>query len=408
MTKIKVKTPVVEMDGDEMTRIIWKLIKEQLILPFLDIDLKYYDLGIEYRDQTSDKVTVDSALATQKYGVAVKCATITPDEARVKEFGLKKMWLSPNGTIRNVLGGTVFREPIIIDNIPRIIQHWEKPIIIGRHAFGDQYKCENIVTPDCGGELKIVFVPKDGSKNIEIPVYNFDGKGCALSMYNTEESIQGFAVSSFELALDRKLPLYMSTKNTILKQYDGLFKDTFQRIYESRYKDKFEKLGIWYEHRLIDDMVAQMVKSKGGFIIAMKNYDGDVQSDVVAQGFGSLGLMTSVLISADGKSFEAEAAHGTVTRHYRQHQQGKETSTNSIASIFAWSRGLIKRGELDNTPDVVKFGKTLEKATVDTVKDGIMTKDFALARGETDRSSYVTTEEFIGAVAKKLNLLLET
>ncbi|KAG7800790.1 hypothetical protein KL929_000329 [Ogataea haglerorum] len=408
MTKIKVKTPVVEMDGDEMTRIIWKLIKEQLILPFLDIDLKYYDLGIEYRDQTSDKVTVDSALATQKYGVAVKCATITPDEARVKEFGLKKMWLSPNGTIRNVLGGTVFREPIIIDNIPRIIQHWEKPIIIGRHAFGDQYKCENIVTPDCGGELKIVFVPKDGSKNIEIPVYNFDGKGCALSMYNTEESIQGFAVSSFELALDRKLPLYMSTKNTILKQYDGLFKDTFQRIYESRYKDKFEKLGIWYEHRLIDDMVAQMVKSKGGFIIAMKNYDGDVQSDVVAQGFGSLGLMTSVLISADGKSFEAEAAHGTVTRHYRQHQQGKETSTNSIASIFAWSRGLIKRGELDNTPDVVKFGKTLEKATVDTVKDGIMTKDLALARGETDRSSYVTTEEFIEAVAKKLNLLLET
>ncbi|KAG7750394.1 hypothetical protein KL911_000802 [Ogataea haglerorum] len=408
MTKIKVKTPVVEMDGDEMTRIIWKLIKEQLILPFLDIDLKYYDLGIEYRDQTSDKVTVDSALATQKYGVAVKCATITPDEARVKEFGLKKMWLSPNGTIRNVLGGTVFREPIIIDNIPRIIQHWEKPIIIGRHAFGDQYKCENIVTPDCGGELKIVFVPKDGSKNIEIPVYNFDGKGCALSMYNTEESIQGFAVSSFELALDRKLPLYMSTKNTILKQYDGLFKDTFQRIYESRYKDKFEKLGIWYEHRLIDDMVAQMVKSKGGFIIAMKNYDGDVQSDVVAQGFGSLGLMTSVLISADGKSFEAEAAHGTVTRHYRQHQQGKETSTNSIASIFAWSRGLIKRGELDNTPDVVKFGRTLEKATVDTVKDGIMTKDLALARGETGRSSYVTTEEFIGAVAKKLNLLLET
>ncbi|KAG7903354.1 hypothetical protein KL935_000886 [Ogataea polymorpha] len=407
MAKIKVKTPVVEMDGDEMTRIIWKLIKDQLILPFLDIDLKYYDLGIEHRDQTSDKVTIDSALATQKYGVAVKCATITPDEARVKEFGLKKMWLSPNGTIRNVLGGTVFREPIIIDNIPRIIQHWEKPIIIGRHAFGDQYRCANIVTPDCGGELKIVFVPKDGSKNIEIPVYNFDGKGCALSMYNTEESIKGFAVSSFELALDRKLPLYMSTKNTILKQYDGLFKDTFQSIYESRYKDKFEKLGIWYEHRLIDDMVAQMVKSKGGFIIAMKNYDGDVQSDVVAQGFGSLGLMTSVLISADGKSFEAEAAHGTITRHYRQHQQGKETSTNSIASIFAWSRGLIKRGELDDTPDVVKFGKTLEKATIDTVKDGIMTKDLALARGETERSSYVTTEEFIEAVAKRLGSLLE-
>ncbi|KAH3666082.1 hypothetical protein OGAPHI_004271 [Ogataea philodendri] len=408
MTKIKVKTPVVEMDGDEMTRIIWDLIKKQLILPFLDIDLKYYDLGIEYRDSTSDHVTMESALATQKYGVAVKCATITPDEARVEEFGLKKMWLSPNGTIRNVLGGTVFREPIIIDNIPRIIPHWDKAIIIGRHAFGDQYKCENIVTPECGGELKIVFTPKDGSPTIEVPVYNYEGKGCALAMYNTEESIKGFAVASFQLAIDRKLPLYMSTKNTILKQYDGLFKDTFQRIYEADYKDKFEKLGIWYEHRLIDDMVAQMVKSKGGFIIAMKNYDGDVESDIVAQGFGSLGLMTSVLVSADGKSFESEAAHGTVTRHFRQHQQGKETSTNSIASIFAWTRGLSKRGELDGTPEVTDFANTLEKATIETVKGGIMTKDLALARGETARSSYVTTEEFIDAVANNLQKLLVT
>ncbi|TID21179.1 hypothetical protein CANINC_003459 [Pichia inconspicua] len=402
--KINVKTPVVEMDGDEMTRIIWKMIKDQLILPFLDIDLKYYDLGIEYRDETNDQVTIDSAEATKKYGVAVKCATITPDEARVEEFGLKKMWLSPNGTIRNILGGTVFREPIIIENIPRIISHWEKPIVIGRHAFGDQYKCQNIVTPECGGELKLVFTPKDGSDLIEVPVYNFNGKGCALGMYNTEESIIGFAKASFELALSRKLPLYMSTKNTILKQYDGLFKDTFEKMYNEEYKSKFEDLGIWYEHRLIDDMVAQMVKSKGGYIIAMKNYDGDVESDIVAQGFGSLGLMTSVLVGSDGKTFESEAAHGTVTRHYRQHQQGKETSTNSIASIFAWSRGLLKRGELDNTPDVVKFAETLEKATIDTVRvDGIMTKDLALARGETDRSSYVTTGEFIEAVAKRLS-----
>ncbi|AWU76277.1 isocitrate dehydrogenase [NADP] peroxisomal [Pichia kudriavzevii] len=401
--KIKVKTPVVEMDGDEMTRIIWKMIKDQLILPFLDIDLDYYDLGIEYRDKTNDQVTVDSANATKKYGVAVKCATITPDEARVEEFGLKKMWLSPNGTIRNILGGTVFREPIIIENIPRIIQHWEKPIVIGRHAFGDQYKCQNIVTPECGGDLKLVFTPKDGSDVIEVPVYEYKGKGAALAMYNTEESITGFARASFELAISRKLPLYMSTKNTILKQYDGLFKDTFENMYQSEYKDKFEELGIWYEHRLIDDMVAQMIKSKGGYIIAMKNYDGDVESDIVAQGFGSLGLMTSVLVSADGKTFESEAAHGTVTRHYRQHQQGKETSTNSIASIFAWSRGLIKRGELDSTPDVVKFAQVLEKATIDTVRvDGIMTKDLALARGEIDRSAYVTTGEFIESVAKRL------
>ncbi|QPG75455.1 NADP-dependent isocitrate dehydrogenase [Brettanomyces nanus] len=401
--KINVKTPVVDMDGDEMTRIIWKMIKDKLIFPYLDLKLDYYDLGIKSRDDTDDRVTIESALATKKYRVAVKCATITPDEARVKEFGLKKMWLSPNGTIRNILGGTVFREPIVIDNIPRIISHWEKPIVIGRHAFGDQYKCQNIVTPECGGDLKLVFTPADGSADITVPVYHYNGKGCAMAMYNTEESIKGFARASFELALSRKMPLYMATKNTILKKYDGLFKDTFQNMYESEYKNKFEKLEIWYEHRLIDDMVAQMIKSKGGFIIAMKNYDGDVESDIVAQGFGSLGLMTSVLVSADGKCFEAEAAHGTVTRHYRKHQKGEETSTNSIASIFAWTRGLIKRGEIDDTPKVVKFARTLEKATIDTVRvDGTMTKDLALARDETDRSAWVTTEEFIDGVAKRL------
>lgn len=400
--KIKVKTPVVDMDGDEMTRIIWKMIKDELIFPFLDIDLKYFDLGIEYRDQTDDKVTTDSAEATLKYGVAIKCATITPDEARVKEFGLKKMWLSPNGTIRNILGGTVFREPIVIENIPRIVQHWEKPIIIGRHAYGDQYKATDLVIPEAG-ELKLVFTPKSGGEAQEIPVFNYPGKGVALAMYNTEASIADFAKSSFEMALQRKLNLFSSTKNTILKKYDGMFKDIFETMYEKEYKEKFGSIGIWYEHRLIDDMVAQMLKSKGGYIIAMKNYDGDVQSDIVAQGFGSLGLMTSVLVTPDGKAFEAEAAHGTVTRHYRQHQQGKETSTNSIASIFAWSRGLIQRGKLDNTPEVVKFGEALEKATIDTVRvDGIMTKDLALARGETDRSSYVTTGEFIEAVGRRL------
>lgn len=401
--KIQVKTPIVDMDGDEMTRIIWKLIKDKLIFPYLDIKLDYYDLGIQNRDFTNDKVTVDSALATKKYGVAVKCATITPDEARVKEFGLKKMWLSPNGTIRNILGGTIFREPIVINNIPRIIPHWEKPIVIGRHAFGDQYQCTNIVTPDCGGDLTLTFNPSDGGKKIEIPVYHFDGKGCSLVMYNTAESILGFAKASFKMALSRNMPLYLATKNTILKKYDGLFKDIFQNMYESEYKEKFKQAGIWYEHRLIDDMVAQMIKSKGGFIIAMKNYDGDVESDVVAQGFGSLGLMTSVLVSADGKGFEAEAAHGTVTRHYRKYQKGEETSTNSIASIFAWTRGLRKRGELDNTPKVVQFAETLENAVIDTVMvDGKMTKDLALAKGSTDRSAYVTTEEFIEAIAKRL------
>ncbi|ANZ74919.1 BA75_02585T0 [Komagataella pastoris] len=400
--KISVKTPLVEMDGDEMTRIIWKLIKDELILPFLDIDLKYYDLGIEYRDQTDDQVTVDAAEAIKKYGVGVKCATITPDEARVEEFGLKKMWLSPNGTIRNILGGTVFREPIVIDNIPRIIPQWEKPIIIGRHAYGDQYRATDLLIPKAG-ELKLVFTPKDGSDPVETKVFDYPSAGVALTMYNLDDSIRDFALSSFKLALEKKQNLYSTTKNTILKKYDGRFKDIFEEVYESQFKESFEKAGIWYEHRLIDDMVAQMLKSKGGYIIAMKNYDGDVQSDIVAQGFGSLGLMTSVLTTPDGSAFESEAAHGTVTRHYRQHQQGKETSTNSIASIFAWTRGLIQRGLLDNTLPVVEFGQLLENATINTVKlDGIMTKDLALARGETDRSSYVNTEEFIKAVAKRL------
>lgn len=401
--KITVKNPIVEMDGDEQTRIIWQFIKDKLILPYLDIDLKYYDLGIEYRDKTDDQVTVDAANAILKYQVGVKCATITPDEARVKEFGLKKMWLSPNGTLRNILGGTVFREPIVIDNIPRIVPNWEKPIIIGRHAFGDQYKATDIVVPKAG-ELKLVFKPADGSEIQEYPVYNFDAPGVGLAMYNTDESITDFAESSFRLAIDRKLNLFSSTKNTILKKYDGRFKDIFEELYATKYKKEMDALGIWYEHRLIDDMVAQMLKSKGGYIIAMKNYDGDVQSDIVAQGFGSLGLMTSVLMTPDGKAFEAEAAHGTVTRHYRQHQQGKETSTNSIASIYAWTRGLIQRGKLDETPEVSEFAQQLEQAVLDTVaKDNIMTKDLALTQGKTDRSSYVTTEEFIDAVANRLN-----
>lgn len=403
MTKIVVKNPIVEMDGDEMTRIIWQFIKDKLIFPYLDIDLKYYDLGIEYRDETDDKVTTDAAEAILKYGVGVKCATITPDEARVKEFNLKKMWLSPNGTLRNILGGTVFREPIVIDNIPRIVPTWEKPIIIGRHAFGDQYKATDIVVPGAG-KLSLVFKPDDGSSEQEYEVYHYKDAGVALSMYNTDASITDFAELSFRMALDRKLNLFSSTKNTILKKYDGRFKDIFEGMYEAKYKAQFEAAGIWYEHRLIDDMVAQMLKSKGGYIIAMKNYDGDVQSDIVAQGFGSLGLMTSVLVTPDGKAFESEAAHGTVTRHYRQHQQGKETSTNSIASIFAWTRGLIQRGKLDGTAEVVKFAEDLEKAVIDTVAlDGIMTKDLALTQGKTDRSSYVTTEEFIDGVQARLN-----
>lgn len=401
-SKIAVKNPIVELDGDEMTRVIWQDIKDKLIYPYLDIDLKYYDLGILNRDKTDDKVTVESAEAIKKYKVGVKCATITPDEARVKEFNLKKMWLSPNGTIRNILGGTVFREPIVIDNIPRLVPGWKQPIIIGRHAHGDQYKAAEVRVPG-PGSLKLVYTPRNGEAE-STPVFQFPGAGVALSMYNTDESIKGFAHSSFRMAINKKLPLYMSTKNTILKKYDGRFKDTFQEIYEAEYRQEFEKLGIWYEHRLIDDMVAQMLKSQGGYIMALKNYDGDVQSDIVAQGFGSLGLMTSVLITPDGETFESEAAHGTVTRHYRQYQQGKETSTNSIASIYAWTRGIAQRGRLDGQQEVVEFAEKLEKAVIDTVAiDGKMTKDLSLARGETDRSSYVLTGEFIDCVKSRLD-----
>ncbi|ROV94006.1 hypothetical protein VSDG_06207 [Cytospora chrysosperma] len=403
--KIKVKNPVVELDGDEMTRIIWEDIKNKFIHPYLDIDLKYYDLGLEYRDKTEDKVTVDAAEAIQKYSVGIKCATITPDEQRVKEFNLKKMWLSPNGTIRNILGGTVFRESIIIPRIPRLVPGWEKPIVIGRHAFGDQYRAKDRVIPG-PGKLTMVYTPEGGAPE-EIEVYNFkSGGGVAQTQYNTDESITGFAHSSFKLALDRGLPLYMSTKNTILKKYDGRFKDIFQEIYDAQYQAEFEKKGIWYEHRLIDDMVAQMIKSKGGYVMALKNYDGDVQSDIVAQGFGSLGLMTSVLVTPDGKTFESEAAHGTVTRHYREHQKGNPTSTNPIASIFAWTRGLAKRGQLDGTPELVAFAESLEKACIDTVgEDGIMTKDLALACGKD--APYVTTTEYLNAVERRMKGLLK-
>ncbi|KAG9239616.1 putative isocitrate dehydrogenase [Amylocarpus encephaloides] len=406
--KIKVKSPVVELDGDEMTRIIWKDIKDKFIHPYLEIDLKYYDLGLEYRDQTNDQVTIDSAEAIKKYSVGVKCATITPDEARVKEFNLKQMWLSPNGTIRNALGGTVFREPIVIPRIPRLVPGWKKPIIIGRHAFGDQYRAKDLVVKG-NGKLSMVFTP-EGGKPEEIEVYQFkNGGGVAQTQYNTDESIEGFAHASFKLALNKSLPLYMSTKNTILKKYDGRFKDIFQAVYEKDYEKEFESKKIWYEHRLIDDMVAQMMKSSGGYIMALKNYDGDVQSDIVAQGFGSLGLMTSVLITPDGKTFESEAAHGTVTRHYREHQKGNETSTNPIASIFAWTRGLVQRGNLDGTPDVVAFAESLEKACIDTVDiDGIMTKDLALACGKTGREDYVTTTEYLNAVERRMKSLLKT
>ncbi|CAI4036091.1 hypothetical protein SMKI_14G3080 [Saccharomyces mikatae IFO 1815] len=403
MNKIKVVNPIVEIDGDEQTRVIWKLIKEKLILPYLNVDLKYYDLSIQERDRTNDQVTKDSAYATLKYGVAVKCATITPDEARMKEFNLKKMWKSPNGTIRNILDGTVFREPIIIPSIPRLVPHWEKPIIIGRHAFGDQYRATDIKI-NRAGKLRLQFNSEDGKENIDLKVYDFpDSGGIAMAMFNTNNSIEGFAKASFELALKRKLPLFFTTKNTILKNYDNQFKQIFDGLFNEKYREKFQALGIKYEHRLIDDMVAQMLKSKGGFIIAMKNYDGDVQSDIVAQGFGSLGLMTSILVTPDGKTFESEAAHGTVTRHFRQHQRGEETSTNSIASIFAWTRAIIQRGKLDNTSDVIKFGNTLEKATLDTVQiDEKMTKDLAMMLGKTSRESYVTTEEFIDEVSRRL------
>lgn len=406
MKKIKVVNPVVELDGDEMTRIIWKFIKDKLILPYLDIDIKYYDLGMEYRDQTNDQVTVDAAEAIKKYNVGIKCATITPDEARVKEFNLKEMWKSPNGTIRNILDGTVFREPIICKNVPRLVPNWTAPIMIGRHAFGDQYRATDFVVPG-KGKLTITFQGENGEK-IEKEVYNFKGPGVALSMYNTEESIRGFAHSCFNMALSKKWPLYFSSKNTILKKYDGRFKDIFEEIYQADYKKKFESLGIVYEHRLIDDMVASALKWNGNFVWACKNYDGDVQSDTVAQGFGSLGLMTSVLVTPDGKTMEAEAAHGTVTRHYRMHQQGKPTSTNPIASIFAWTRGLAHRGKLDNTPELINFAETLEKVCVATVESGKMTKDLAVCiHGEkVTADQYLTTEAFLDAIDTNLKKAL--
>ncbi len=404
MSKIKVTNPVVELDGDEMTRIIWKMIKDQLILPYLDLDIKYYDLSIENRDATDDKVTVEAANAINKYNVGIKCATITPDEKRVEEFGLKKMWKSPNGTIRNILGGTVFREPIIINNIPRLVPGWAKPICIGRHAFGDQYRATDFVVKG-KGKLEISFTPSDGGEVQKYEVYNFEGDGVALAMFNTDESITGFAHSCFNMAVNKKWPLYLSTKNTILKKYDGRFKDIFQDLYETHYKSKFEELGITYEHRLIDDMVAAAIKWDGGFVWACKNYDGDVQSDTLAQGFGSLGLMTSVLITPDGKTIEAEAAHGTVTRHYRMHQQGKPTSTNPIASIYAWTRGLAFRAKLDANEELAQFADNLEAACIETVEGGVMTKDLALTihGGQLKDNHYVTTEMFMEAIKKQLD-----
>ena len=403
MNKIKVQNPVVELDGDEMTRIIWAFIKKQLILPYLDIDIKYYDLGIENRDLTDDQVTVDAANAIKQYKVGVKCATITPDEARVKEFGLKKMWKSPNGTLRNIIGGTVFREPIIMRNVPRYVQGWTKPIVIGRHAFGDQYRATDVLIKG-KGTLNITFTDEQG-KTQSWEVYNFEGDGVAMAMYNTDESIYGFARSSFQVALDKKWPLYFSTKNTILKTYDGRFKDIFQEVYEKEFKAEFDKAGITYEHRLIDDMVASALKWEGGFVWACKNYDGDVQSDTVAQGFGSLGLMSSVLVTPDGQIVEAEAAHGTVTRHYRQHQQGKETSTNPIASIFAWTRGLMHRGKLDNNQPLIDFAHQLEKVCVETVESGKMTKDLAiLIHGDNlSKNDYLNTEDFLAAIKQNLD-----
>ncbi|XP_032416380.1 isocitrate dehydrogenase [NADP], mitochondrial-like [Xiphophorus hellerii] len=407
--RIKVDQPVVEMDGDEMTRIIWEFIKEKLILPNVEVELKYFDLGLPYRDQTDDQVTIDSALATKKYSVAVKCATITPDEARVEEFHLKKMWKSPNGTIRNILGGTVFREPILCKNIPRLVPGWTQPITIGRHAFGDQYRATDFVV-DNPGKFKMVFTPADGSDPREWEVYDFQAGGCGMGMYNTDESISGFAHSCFQYSIQKRWPLYLSTKNTILKAYDGRFKDIFEDIYEKSYKPEFDKLKIWYEHRLIDDMVAQVLKSSGGFVWACKNYDGDVQSDILAQGFGSLGLMTSVLVCPDGKTIEAEAAHGTVTRHYRDHQIGKPTSTNPIASIFAWTRGLEHRGKLDGNKDLIMFCQTLEKVCVETVESGVMTKDLAgcihgLANVKLNEH-YVNTTDFLDAIKNNLDKAL--
>ena len=406
MTKIKVANPVVELDGDEMTRIIWSFIKEKLILPYLDLDIKYYDLGIENRDATNDQITIDSAEAIKKYNVGIKCATITPDEDRVKEFGLKKMWKSPNGTIRNIVGGTVFREPIIMKNVPRYVQGWTQPIVIGRHAFGDQYKATDTVIKG-KGKLTMTFVPEEGeTKTWE--VYDYEGDGVAMAMYNTDESIYGFAHSSFQMALTKKWPLFLSTKNTILKAYDGSFKDIFEEVYQKNYKTQFVDAGITYEHRLIDDMVASVMKWSGGFVWACKNYDGDVQSDTVAQGFGSLGLMASVLVTPDGKTVEAEAAHGTVTRHFRQHQQGKATSTNPIASIFAWTRGLEHRGKLDENQPLIDFCHALEQVCIDTVESGKMTKDLAMLvkpEGLTE-ADYLTTENFLAAIKENLDAKL--
>jgi len=399
VAKIKVARPVVELDGDEMTRIIWQFIKDKLILPYLDIDLKYYDLGIEHRDATNDQVTLDAARAIKQYGVGVKCATITPDEARVAEFGLKSMWRSPNGTIRNELDGTVFREPIICKNIPKLVPGWTDPIVIGRHAFGDQYRATDFLVPG-PGVLKISFTPKDGGTPIEREVFTFQSPGVALAMYNVDESIRGFARACMNYGLLRKWPVYLSTKNTILKVYDGRFKDIFEQVFEEEFKSRFDAAGIVYEHRLIDDMVASALKWPGKFVWACKNYDGDVQSDTVAQGFGSLGLMTSVLMTPDGQTIEAEAAHGTVTRHYREHQKGRETSTNPIASIFAWTRGLEHRGKVDETPDVVKFASTLEAVCVETVESGKMTKDLALLVGP--KEPFLTTQGFLDALDAEL------
>jgi len=407
MEKIKVANPVVELDGDEMTRVIWKFIKEKLILPYLDLDIKYFDLGIESRDATQDQITVDAANAINKHNVGIKCATITPDEARVEEFGLKKMYRSPNGTIRNILDGTVFREPIVMKNIPRLVPNWTKPICIGRHAFGDQYRATDFVTKG-KGKLTISFEPEDGGEKQEFNVYDFEGDGVAMAMYNTDKSIYGFARACFNQALNKKWPLYMSTKNTILKKYDGRFKDIFEDVYQTEFKEKFDNAGITYEHRLIDDMVAAALKWHGEFVWACKNYDGDVQSDTVAQGFGSLGLMTSTLITPDGKTMEAEAAHGTVTRHFRQHQQGNKTSTNPIASIFAWTRGLAFRGKLDKNNDLIDFCSKLEQVCIDTVEGGTMTKDLALCihGKQLEEKHYVTTEVFLDAIDKGLQKAL--
>lgn len=404
MTKIKVENPVVEIDGDEMTRVIWKFIKDQLILPYVDVDIKYFDLGIQHRDATDDQVTVDAANAIKKYGVGIKCATITPDEARVEEFGLKQMWKSPNGTIRNILDGTVFREPIVMQNVPRLVPNWTAPIIIGRHAFGDQYRATDTVIKG-KGKLTMTFTPEDGSEAVVFDVYDFKGDGVALCMYNVDESIVGFARSCFNMALNKKWPLYLSTKNTILKKYDGRFKDIFQSIFEKEFKTQFEEAKITYEHRLIDDMVASALKWHGNFIWACKNYDGDVQSDTLAQGFGSLGLMTSVLITPDGKTLEAEATHGTVTRHFREHEKGNSTSTNPIASIFAWTRGLAFRGKLDDNPQLIHFANSLEEVCIETVEGGKMTKDLAICINGNKVShgkDYLYTDEFLDAIKQNL------